>query len=68
MNAGKSLLDSVELFDEYHGENVPSRQRSLAFRLTYRANDRTLKDNEVENIHNRIREALVEKFGVSLRS
>lgn len=68
IKAGKSLLDSVELFDEYHGGNVPLRQRSLAFRLTYRASDRTLKDNEVETIHNKIREALVEKFGVSLRS
>ncbi|NRB07528.1 MAG: phenylalanine--tRNA ligase subunit beta [Richelia sp.] len=66
--AGKSLLDSVELFDEYRGENVPSGQRSLAFRLIYRASDRTLKDKEVETVHNKVREALVEKFGVSLRS
>ncbi|MEA5619804.1 phenylalanine--tRNA ligase subunit beta [Cronbergia sp. UHCC 0137] len=66
--AGKGLLDSVELFDEYKGENVPPGQRSLAFRLIYRSSDRTLTDNEVEPIHNKVREALVEKFGVSLRS
>ncbi|MEH2072464.1 MAG: phenylalanine--tRNA ligase subunit beta [Nostoc sp.] len=66
--AGKDLLESVELFDEYRGENVPEGQRSLAFRLVYRANDRTLTDAEVEPVHNKVREALVEKFGVNLRS
>jgi phenylalanyl-tRNA synthetase beta chain len=66
--AGKGLLDSVELFDEYRGEHVPEGQRSLAFRLIYRSSDRTLTDNEVEPVHNKVRTALVEKFGVSLRS
>ncbi len=66
--AGKDLLESVELFDEYRGDNVPKGQRSLAFRLIYRTSDRTLTDAEVEPVHNQVREALVEKFGVSLRS
>ncbi|AFY31966.1 phenylalanine--tRNA ligase subunit beta [Calothrix sp. PCC 7507] len=66
--AGKGLLESVEVFDEYRGENVPDGQRSLAFRLIYRASDRTLTDAEVEPVHNKVRESLVEKFGVNLRS
>ena len=64
----EKLLESAQLFDQYCGETVPSGQRSLAFRLVYRAGDRTLTDPEVEPIHQRVREALVEKFGVSLRS
>jgi len=67
-NAGGTLLESVQLFDEYQGESVPEGQRSLAFRLVYRASDRTLTDQEVEPVHQKIRDALVEKFGVSLRS
>ncbi|NEQ28790.1 MAG: phenylalanine--tRNA ligase subunit beta, partial [Microcoleus sp. SIO2G3] len=67
-NAAGTLLQSVELFDEYQGESVPTGQRSLAFRLIYRASDRTLTDEEVEPVHQKVREALVEKFGVSLRS
>ncbi|MBD2571082.1 phenylalanine--tRNA ligase subunit beta [Anabaena lutea] len=66
--AGKGLLDSVELFDEYRGEHVPVGQRSLAFRLVYRASDRTLTESEVQPVHDKVRSALVEKFGVSLRS
>jgi phenylalanyl-tRNA synthetase beta chain len=66
--AGKDLLASVELFDEYRGEHVPPGQRSLAFRLIYRASDRTLTDAEVEPVHQKVRDTLVEKFGVALRS
>ncbi|NES18456.1 MAG: phenylalanine--tRNA ligase subunit beta, partial [Symploca sp. SIO3E6] len=65
---GSQLLESVYLFDEYQGESVPEGQRSLAFRLIYRASDRTLTDKEVEQVHQKVRETLVEKFGVSLRS
>lgn len=66
--AGGSLLDSVELFDEYRGENVPAGQRSLAFRLVYRSGDRTLSETDVEPAQQKVRDVLVEKFGVSLRS
>jgi len=65
---GSSLLESIEVFDQYQGENVPEGQRSLAFRLVYRAGDRTLADADVEPIHQQVRDALVEKFSVTLRS
>jgi phenylalanyl-tRNA synthetase beta chain len=58
----------VELFDEYRGEHVPEGQRSLAFRLVYRSRDRTLTETEVEPVHQQVRDTLVEKFGVNLRS
>lgn len=65
---GETLLESVELFDEYRGEAVPPGQRSLAFRLVYRASDRTLSDKDIEPIHQNVREALAERFDVRLRS
>jgi phenylalanyl-tRNA synthetase beta chain len=66
--AGGTLLESVELFDEYRGKNVPEGKRSLALRLVYRAGDRTLTDEDVEPVHQQVRDALVEKFGVDPRS
>jgi len=63
-----SLLEAVELFDEYSGVGVPEGQRSLAFRLTYRAPDRTLTDAEVNELHQKLRDSLVEKYAVTLRS
>ncbi|BAU15631.1 phenylalanyl-tRNA synthetase subunit beta [Leptolyngbya sp. NIES-3755] len=68
VKAGGKLLESVELFDEYKGNRVPEGQRSLAFRLVYRADDRTLKDEDVDPVHQKVREALTEKFRVELRS
>ena len=66
--AGGNLLQGVELFDEYRGENVPEGQRSLAFSLTYQARDRTLTDEEVEPLLDKVRKALTQKFEVTLRS
>ncbi|MBW4486648.1 MAG: phenylalanine--tRNA ligase subunit beta [Trichocoleus desertorum ATA4-8-CV12] len=68
IKAGGALLDRIELFDEYRGESVPTGQRSLAFRLVYRASDRTLTDADIEPVHQKVREDLVEKFRVELRS
>ena len=65
---GAKTLEKIELFDQYQGENVPSGQRSLAFTLVYRSDEGTLKDAEVEPIHNKIRDALVKQFEVTLRS
>ncbi len=66
--AGGKLLESVQVFDEYRGKNVPDGQRSLAFRLVYRAGDRTLTDKEVDEAHQGVRSAIVKQFGVELRS
>ena len=65
---GGKLLQKVEVFDEYKGKNVPEGQRSLAFNLVYQANDRTLTDKDVDPVHQKVRDTLVKKFDVTLRS
>lgn len=64
----KKLLSGVELFDEYRGEHAPEGQRSLAFSLKYRAADKTLTDEEIDPVHQKVRDALVKQFKVTLRS
>jgi phenylalanyl-tRNA synthetase beta chain len=64
---GKTLVD-VTLFDEYKGQNVEEGKRSLAFSLLYRSPDGTLKDTDVDPIHNKIRDTLTKQFEVELRS
>ena len=66
--SGGKLLDSVTLFDEYRGKGVPEGQRSLAFRLVYRAGDRTLTDKDIDPVHQKVRAALEKSYKVSLRS
>jgi phenylalanyl-tRNA synthetase beta chain len=66
--AAGNRLESITLFDQYQGDHVPAGQRSLAFRLVYRTLDRTLKDEDIEPAMTQVRDALVEKFQVDLRS
>ena len=54
-------LEKLRLFDIYDGSNIPEGFRSLAYSLSYRSHSRTLKDEEVESIHNRVRESLKQK-------
>ncbi|MBQ7561458.1 MAG: phenylalanine--tRNA ligase subunit beta [Synergistaceae bacterium] len=54
-------LEKLRLFDIYDGSNIPEGFRSLAYSLSYRSHTRTLKDEEVESIHNRVRESLKQK-------
>jgi phenylalanyl-tRNA synthetase beta chain len=67
-HVGGELLDSVALFDQYIGKGVPDGSRSLAFRLVYRASDRTLTDADINPVHQKVRDLLEEKFQAVLRS
>ncbi len=66
LEGGGDLLRSAEVFDLYRGEQVGEGRKSLALRLTFRAEDRTLTDEEVAERRETI-EAAVEKIGGSLR-
>ncbi len=66
--AGGKLLESIELFDEYKGKGVPDGMRSLAFRMVYRTIDRTLTDADIDPLQQAIRDALLDRFQVELRS
>jgi phenylalanyl-tRNA synthetase beta chain len=52
--AGGSLLRGLRLFDLYGGESIPAGTKSLAYALTYQAEDRTLTDKEVDKAHEKI--------------
>ena len=62
------LVVNVELFDVYQGEHVPEGKKSMAYRIVYRSNERTLETNEVDAEHNKVREMLQKTFGAEVRS
>jgi phenylalanyl-tRNA synthetase beta chain len=64
---GTDILKSIRLFDIYRGKQVEKGKKSLAYSLTFRGGNRTLKDSEVEIITNRIVEKLGKTFNASLR-
>jgi phenylalanyl-tRNA synthetase beta chain len=56
----------VKLVGTYEGENIPSDKRSITLRIEYRSNERTLRDDEVEERHQQLRESLAQKFNAEL--
>lgn len=65
-SAGK-LLEGVRIFDEYRGAPLAPGERSVAWRLVFRAPDRTLRDEEVDKAIQRAVKAVEERHGVRRR-
>jgi phenylalanyl-tRNA synthetase beta chain len=65
--AGGPLLERVDVESDYRGAELPAGSRSVAFRLTFRAPDRTLRDSEVEESEVRILAALGTELGIQRR-
>jgi phenylalanyl-tRNA synthetase beta chain len=65
--AGGELLESVHLFDVYRGTGIDDGARSLAYRLRFCADDRTLTDEEVGALRASCIAAVTEEFGAVLR-
>lgn len=61
-------LVKTELFDAYKGKNIPAGKKSLAFRIIYRAEDRTLTEREVEPVHQALVDYIIGKTGGELRA
>jgi len=66
--AGGRLLKSIDIFDVYQGEKVGKSQKSIAFNLTFMADDRTLTDEEVMTVFHHITEEVETKLNAKLRS
>ncbi len=66
-DAGGMLLESVEPFDLYRGPGMPEGTRSIAYRLRFRAPDRTLTDAEADTAVKRILAKLKDEHGVERR-
>ena len=66
-DAAGPLAEDVCLFDRFVGGQVPSGFSSLAFRVVYRAADRTLTDAEVDAAHASVVKAASDRFGATLR-
>ncbi|GIW43439.1 MAG: phenylalanine--tRNA ligase beta subunit [Candidatus Binatia bacterium] len=65
--AGTCIVEAVELVDEYIGPPIPAGHKSLTYSVWYRSPGRTLTDPEVNDVHTRLMEALVDRLGVRPR-
>jgi phenylalanyl-tRNA synthetase beta chain len=63
----KDLIRQVTVFDVFEGKNIPAGKKSLAFRIEYRSDDKTLTMDEVQIIHNKVLQVLESKFKSQIR-
>jgi phenylalanyl-tRNA synthetase beta chain len=62
------LIEYVKVFDQYAGAPIPEGKKSLAYKISYRAGERTLTDAEVNDLHQNLIDRLGKAFGAELRS
>lgn len=67
-SSGGKLLRACSVFDVYTGSHIPAGKKSVAFSLTYRADDRTLTDEEVDASIKRVLKTLHANFDAVIRS
>jgi len=61
-------VDDIEFFDVYRGKQIEKGRKSIAFRVIFRADDKTLKSEEVDVLQEKILTSLSNSLGVSLRA
>ena len=65
---GEDLVESYKLFDVYKGAQIEEGHKSIAYSITYRSKDKTLTDEDVAKVHEKILSELSEKLNANLRS
>ncbi|OGR00707.1 MAG: phenylalanine--tRNA ligase subunit beta [Deltaproteobacteria bacterium RIFOXYD12_FULL_55_16] len=64
---GEKLIERAEIFDVFQGKNIEAGKKSIAISITYRALERTLDDETVGKIQQKIIEMLISSFNGQLR-
>ena len=67
-SVGGPLLGTAELYDCFESKKLEEGKKSLAFALVFQSPEKTLTDDEVNPLFDRIVKALGEKYGATLRS
>lgn len=61
-----SFIRGAKLVGTYEGSNIPEDKRAVTVRVEYRADERTLRDEEVEELHRSLVELLAQKFAAQV--
>ena len=64
----EKLIQKVSTFDVYEGENIPKGKKSVAINVTLQAFDKTLTENDLDQISKNIIKVVSEKTGATIRS
>ena len=63
----RSIVKNVEVFDVYTGEHVASDCKSIALSILFQSKEKTLTDQEINDVHQKILDALKKEYDAELR-
>ena len=67
-NIDKELIKTVKIFDIYQGENIESGKKSIAFNVTFEPKNKTLSEEDIEQVSKKIISEVQNVTGATLRS
>lgn len=67
LKQGGKMVEKVKLFDVYKGKQIPDGKKSIAYSILYRLENKTLTDEEVNKVHDKIVRTLENRLGAQLR-
>jgi phenylalanyl-tRNA synthetase beta chain len=65
-NIREDLVENLHLFDVFEGTPIAAGKKSVSFRITYRSSDKTLEDDDVNDLHKSITAKLLKAFDATL--
>ncbi len=68
MSVDNKLIKSVRVFDVFEGENIPEGKKSIAVNVTIQSEEKTLNENDLDNINKLIISSVESKSGAKIRS
>ncbi len=64
---GGTYLEEGHVFDVYKGKQIPEGKKSVAYTMTFRADNRTLTDEEIKDVYSKLLNKLEDSLGAELR-
>ena len=66
-NKGGKLVEEIKLFDVYKGSQIEEGYKSMAYSIVYRSEEKTLNEEDISKVHNKILSSLENQVGAALR-
>ena len=68
LNVDRKLIKKIRIFDVFQGGNIEKNKRSIALNLLIQSQDKTLNDQEIEELSKKIIQTMQKSFDATLRS
>ena len=68
LNVDKKLIKKIRVFDVFQGGNIEKDKKSIALNLLIQSKEKTLNDKEIDELSNKVIQAMKNSFDATLRS